>query len=75
MILDNPALHMSGEPGVDYPIFNSPPDTSFTCADKEGLYSDPESECQAWHVCLQPDRQWSFLCPNGTIFNQVRDRD
>ena len=75
MILDNPALHLSGEPGVDYPIFNSPPDTSFTCADKEGLYSDPESECQAWHVCLQPDRQWSFLCPNGTIFNQVRDRD
>ena len=75
VILDNPAMHMSGEPGVDYPIFNSPPDTSFTCADKEGLYSDPESECQAWHVCLQPDRQWSFLCPNGTIFNQVRDRD
>ena len=55
---------------MDYPIFNSPPDSGFSCADKEGLYADVESECQAWHVCLQPDRQWSFLCPNGTIFNQ-----
>ena len=61
---------ITGEPGVDYPIYNSPPDTGFSCADKDGLYADPGAECQAWHVCLQPDRQWSFLCPNGTIFNQ-----
>ena len=55
---------------MDYPIFNFPPDSGFSCGDKEGLYADVESECQAWHVCLQPDRQWSFLCPNGTIFTQ-----
>merc|ERR1719288_100814 len=66
-----------GEPGVDYPIFASPPDTGFSCEDKEGLYADTSAQCQAWHVCLAPDeetgvplRQWSFLCPNGTIFNQ-----
>merc|ERR1711976_211435 len=59
-----------GEPGVDYPIFSSPPDTGFTCDDKEGIYADVSAQCQAWHVCVSPDRQWSFLCPNGTIFNQ-----
>ena len=55
---------------MDYPIYNTPPDTGFSCDDKEGLYADVSSQCQAWHVCLAPDRQWSFLCPNGTIFNQ-----
>ena len=25
---------------------------------------------QAWHQCFG-DRSWAFLCPNGTIFNQV----
>ena len=40
-----------------------------------GYYADPEQDCQAYHVCL-PDnnlealRPVSFLCPNGTIFNQ-----
>ena len=70
-------LIFSGEPGVDYPIFASPPDTGFSCEGKEGLYADTSAQCQAWHVCLAPDeetgvplRQWSFLCPNGTIFNQ-----
>ena len=67
---DTSSDHVAGEPGVDYPIFAAPPDTGFSCLDKEGLYADPGSDCQAWHVCLAPDRQWSFLCPNGTIFNQ-----
>ena len=62
--------YSSGEPGVDYPIYNSPPDTGFSCEGRQGLYSDTGSECQAWHVCLDADRKWSFLCPNGTIFNQ-----
>jgi len=39
-----------------------------------GYYADPASQCQAFHVCL-PDglgglATQSFLCPNGTIFNQ-----
>jgi len=67
-----------GEPGVDYPILASVQETSFTCDGLTfgGYYADPEQECQAYHVCLQdpltPDTLYpvSFLCPNGTIFNQ-----
>jgi len=59
-----------GEPDVDYPILNTAPETSFSCADKaDGMYADVEARCQPWHQCLG-DRKWSFLCPNGTIFNQ-----
>jgi hypothetical protein len=25
---------------------------------------------QVWHWCLPNGQQYSFLCPNGTIFNQ-----
>jgi len=59
-----------GEPGVDYPILASPPETGFTCAEYgDGMYADIEADCQPWHQCLG-DRRWTFLCPNGTIFNQ-----
>ena len=67
-----------GEPGVDYPILASVQETSFTCDGLTfgGYYADVEQQCQAYHVCLQdpitPDTLYpvSFLCPNGTIFNQ-----
>ena len=40
----------------------------------QGYYADPEAECQAFHVCGADGRggltKYSFLCPNGTIFNQ-----
>ncbi|QQP37027.1 Putative LOC100168286, partial [Caligus rogercresseyi] len=32
-----------------------------------GYYADPGAECQAFHICLTT---YSFLCPNGTLFNQ-----
>ena len=41
-----------------------------------GYYADPEMGCQAYHVCQVFDDGFnepiknSFLCPNGTIFNQ-----
>ena len=40
----------------------------------QGYYADPSAQCQAFHVCI-PDGlgglgTQSFLCPNGTIFNQ-----
>jgi len=39
-----------------------------------GYYADPESECQAFHVCTADGQgglaKYSFLCPNGTVFNQ-----
>ena len=65
-----------GEPGVDYPVLASVQETSFTCDDKTmgGYYADPEQDCQAYHVCLRDaDTNLypvSFLCPNGTVFNQ-----
>ncbi|TRY62198.1 hypothetical protein TCAL_02114, partial [Tigriopus californicus] len=59
-----------GEPEVDYPIFNVAPETSFECADRPvGIYADVEARCQVWHQCFG-ENKWSFLCPNGTIFNQ-----
>ena len=33
------------------------------------MYADVEARCQVWHQCFA-GRSWSFLCPNGTIFNQ-----
>ena len=39
-----------------------------------GYYADPEAECQAFHICTADAEgglaKYSFLCPNGTIFNQ-----
>lgn len=64
-----------GEPGVDYPILSKMPETSFTCDDKvPGYYADVEGQCQPFHVCNEmlggEMMKISFLCPNGTIFNQ-----
>ena len=69
---------MPGEPGLDYPIFSSVQATDFSCSDlvMGGYYADPGQNCQSYHICL-PDpanintlHPVSFLCPNGTIFNQ-----
>lgn len=39
-----------------------------------GYYADTDTECQAFHVCTADGNggltKNSFLCPNGTIFNQ-----
>ena len=67
-----------GEPGVDYPILASVQESSFSCSGLVygGYYADPEQDCQAYHVCLSDPLDQdtlypvSFLCPNGTIFNQ-----
>jgi len=66
-----------GVPGEDYPIYAEVPDTGFTCDGQVegGKYADPAAECQAFHVCALGDMDgglltYSFLCPNGTIFNQ-----
>merc|ERR1719206_1353942 len=69
-------MAVPGNPGEDYPIYAEVPDTSFTCKGRVegGYYADTEAECQPFHVC-SADRDGglaknSFLCPNGTIFNQ-----
>ena len=68
--------NIPGVPGDDYPIFAEVPDTSFTCDGQVegGYYADPEAECQVFHICGNDGSggltKYSFLCPNGTLFNQ-----
>ena len=69
------AASVPGVPGEDYPILSSPPDTSFVCDGYvSGYYADTEARCQAFHVCADGGRvgqiKYTFLCPNGTLFNQ-----
>jgi len=65
-----------GTPGEDYPIFSEVPESEFSCSGQKvgGYYADPEAQCQVFHICAEdgdgPRSKWSFLCPNGTIFNQ-----
>ena len=65
-----------GVPGEDYPIYAEVPESGFTCDGQVdgGYYADPEAECQVFHICTADGAgglaQYSFLCPNGTIFNQ-----
>ncbi|XP_033211361.1 mucin-5AC isoform X2 [Belonocnema kinseyi] len=61
---------VTGQPGVDFPVLTTIPTTSFTCRGvKGGYYADLETNCQVFHICDQ-GRKISFLCPNGTIFQQ-----
>jgi len=65
-----------GIPGEDYPILAEVPDTSFLCDGQAdgGYYADPEAECQVFHICANDGNggrtKYSFLCPNGTLFQQ-----
>merc|ERR1719245_2226093 len=65
-----------GVPGEDYPIYAEVPETAFSCDGQVdgGYYADPEAECQAFHICTADGAgglaKYSFLCPNGTLFNQ-----
>jgi hypothetical protein len=61
-----------GEPGTDYPIFYTPPETAFKCTDQmwPGYYADVEARCQVFHICQANGKSDAFLCPNGTIFSQ-----
>ncbi|GBN40361.1 hypothetical protein AVEN_27870-1 [Araneus ventricosus] len=62
-----------GIPGVDYPLYQSVPDTSFRCQDQRnpGFYGDVEAQCQVFHICQEDGRHDSFLCPVGTVFSQM----
>merc|ERR1719278_853535 len=65
-----------GVPGEDYPIYAEVPESGFSCDGQVdgGYYADPEAECQVFHICTGDGAgglsQYSFLCPNGTLFNQ-----
>nr|XP_027207301.1 insoluble matrix shell protein 4-like [Penaeus vannamei] len=67
------AIGGGGVPGVDYPILAFVPATGFSCNGQlPGYYADtaPEAGCQVFHICQAGGRIDSFLCPNGTVFNQ-----
>jgi len=74
--VDDLAETIPGTPGDDYPIFGQVPDTSFLCDGQVdgGYYGDPEAECQSFHICAADGvgglTKYSFLCPNGTLFQQ-----
>ena len=66
-----------GVPGEDFPVLSEVPDTGFACEDIgiPGYFADtaPEAGCQVFHICQDRGNRFqidSFLCPNGTIFNQ-----
>merc|ERR1712123_509331 len=65
-----------GVPGEDYPIYSEAPETAFACDGQVdgGYYADSEAECQVFHICTADGAgglaKYSFLCPNGTLFNQ-----
>ncbi|XP_076332324.1 uncharacterized protein LOC143237212 [Tachypleus tridentatus] len=61
-----------GEAGKDYPTLNSIPSTSFSCGQQplNGYYADLETACQVVHLCQAGGVQDSYICPNGTVFNQ-----
>merc|ERR1712165_619029 len=70
------AANIPGVPGEDYPIYAEVPESGFACEGQVdgGYYADPEAECQAFHICTADGAgglaKYSFLCPNGTLFNQ-----
>merc|ERR1719419_1360138 len=69
-------MAVPGNPGEDYPVYAEVPSTGFSCSGRVegGYYADPEADCQPFHVCSADSSgglaKVSFLCPNGTLFNQ-----
>nr|XP_045592986.1 loricrin-like [Procambarus clarkii] len=61
-----------GTPGRDYLLLSTVPSTAFVCDSLPGYYADtdPAAGCQVFHICQPDGRLDSFLCPNGTVFNQ-----
>ena len=74
--IDMLRMAVPGTPGEDYPIYSEVPVTGFNCQGRTegGYYADPEADCQPFHICTADGKgglsKYSFLCPNGTLFNQ-----
>ncbi|KAK7067368.1 hypothetical protein SK128_028019, partial [Halocaridina rubra] len=67
---DNGVTAQSRE-GRTYPLLAAIPRTTFTCrGHTAGYYADPETGCQVYHMCDTLQKQYSYLCPNHTLFNQ-----
>lgn len=62
---------VEGTPGIDFPVYSHIPSTKFSCKELEsGYYADTDTDCQVFHIC-EDEKKISFLCPNGTIFQQT----
>lgn len=47
------------------------PRTNFQCVNRPpGYYADIETGCQVYHMCDGLGRQFSYACPNTTLFQQ-----
>ncbi|XP_075223616.1 uncharacterized protein LOC142325582 [Lycorma delicatula] len=47
------------------------PVTSFSCVNRTpGYYADVETDCQVYHMCTDGGTQFSYKCPNTTLFQQ-----
>ncbi|TRY62608.1 hypothetical protein TCAL_03993 [Tigriopus californicus] len=61
-------------------LLAQPLSLGFSCEAREyGYYADVSNNCQIFHICLPIEddagsvietAQWSFICGNGTIFDQ-----
>ncbi|OQV23186.1 hypothetical protein BV898_02919 [Hypsibius exemplaris] len=60
-------------PGTSYPTLSYIPQTSFSCSSVRqfGFYADPETRCQVFRRCEANNYMFSYICPNGTLFNQI----
>ncbi|XP_055343633.1 uncharacterized protein LOC129591830 [Paramacrobiotus metropolitanus] len=56
-----------------YPTYSYIPQTSFSCTQVRqfGYYADPETRCQVFRRCEANNFMFSYICPNGTVFNQI----
>uniref|UniRef100_T1KU67 Chitin-binding type-2 domain-containing protein n=1 Tax=Tetranychus urticae TaxID=32264 RepID=T1KU67_TETUR len=64
---------LPGIPNQDYSTLKTVPKTAFRCSDQQypGYYGDVETKCQVFHICQSDGRQDDFICPIGTVFNQM----
>lgn len=69
------SVQHTATPGVDFPVLDQVPLTSFSCKTMRAIpadsyFADPETGCQAFHKCsLEGEIAGSYLCPNYTIFD------
>ncbi|XP_055334783.1 uncharacterized protein LOC129585905 [Paramacrobiotus metropolitanus] len=66
----------TARPGIDYPDLKAlPTNLSFSCAQvhQPGYYVniEPQSRCQVYHRCELDLPLYTYICPEGKLFNQI----
>ncbi|XP_025195506.1 uncharacterized protein LOC112594756 [Melanaphis sacchari] len=54
---------------TDFRENNIIPKMSFTCGRPGRIYPDPETQCQAFHLCHYNGFKETFICPQGTRYD------